>query len=62
LSLASKRKWELEQKTTKDDLRQGMKAQRAAAGAQARMPVLIKVRPFRPKHRAPATVRYGHRI
>jgi hypothetical protein len=51
----------LEKKTTEDDLHQGMEAQRATAGAQARMPVLIKVRPFNPKLCAPATVRYGRR-
>ena len=57
LSRAAKRQREVTQKTTGDDLRQGMEAQRATAGAQARMPVLVKVRPFRPKLRAPATVR-----
>jgi hypothetical protein len=41
-----------------DDLRQIREAQRAAAGAQERMPVKIRVPPFRPKLRAPATVRY----
>jgi hypothetical protein len=61
LSPAAKRQRELEQKTMEDDLCQGMEVQRAAAGAQARMPVLIKARPFRPKLRAPATVWYGRR-
>jgi hypothetical protein len=45
---------------TEDDLRQVSKVQRAAAGAQERMPVLMKVWPFRPKLRALSAVRYGH--
>jgi hypothetical protein len=32
-------------------------AQRAAAGAQAKMPVKIRVRPLRPKLCVPVTVR-----
>jgi hypothetical protein len=62
LSPAAKRQLELGQKATEDDLRQGLAAQRATAGAQSMMPVLIKVRPFRPKLHALATVRYGRRI
>jgi hypothetical protein len=38
-----------------------LEAQRAAAGAQARMPVPIKAQTFRPKLSAPVTVRYGHK-
>lgn len=41
----AKRQRELEQKTTEDDLCQVREVQRAAASAQARMPVLVKVRP-----------------
>jgi hypothetical protein len=52
LSLAAKRQQELEQMTTEDDLRQVRELQRVAAGVQARMPVLVKVRPYRPKPRA----------
>jgi hypothetical protein len=62
LSPAAKRQLELGQKATEDDLRQGLAAQRATACAQSMMPVLIKVRPFRPKLHALATVRYGRRI
>jgi hypothetical protein len=59
LSLASKGHWELEQKMTEDDLHQGMEAQRAAASVQTKMPVLRKVRRFRPKFRIPPAARYG---
>jgi hypothetical protein len=59
LSPAAKRQRELEQKTMEGDLHQGMEAQRAAASAQARMPMLMKVQPLRPKLRAPAALRYG---
>jgi hypothetical protein len=62
LSPAAKRQRELEQKTTEDYLHQGLEVQQAAAGVQARVPVLIKVRTFRLKLRAPAAVRYGCRI
>jgi hypothetical protein len=53
LSPAAKRQWELEQKTMEDDLRQGLEAQRAAAGAHARMLVLIKgqLLDLKPVHR-----------
>jgi hypothetical protein len=62
MSPTAKRQRELGQKAIEDDLRQWLEAQRASAGAQARMLVLIKARPFRPELRAPATVRYGRRI
>jgi hypothetical protein len=62
LSPATKRQRELGQKAMEDDLRQGLEAQRATTGAHARMPVRVKARPFRPKLRAPAAVRYGCRI
>jgi hypothetical protein len=61
LSPSAKRQQELRQKTTEDDLRQGLEAQRDATAAQERMPVLIKARTFGPKLHAPATVRYGHK-
>jgi hypothetical protein len=47
LSPAAKRQWELEQKMSEDDLHQMREAQWATVGAQARMPVLVKVLPFR---------------
>jgi hypothetical protein len=60
LSPAAKRQQQMEQKTTEDDPRQGLEAQRAAAtAAQARMPMLVKARTFRPKLRVPTTARYG---
>jgi hypothetical protein len=62
LSPTAKRQRELGQKATEDDRRQGLEAQRAATGVEARMPVLMKARPFRPKLCASATVRYGRRI
>jgi hypothetical protein len=57
LSPATKRQWELQQKTTEDDLRQGLEAQRATAAALAKMLVLIKARTFRPKPRVLTTAR-----
>lgn len=47
MSPAAKRQWELEQKMSEDDLHQMREAQWATVGAQARMPVLVKVLPFR---------------
>jgi hypothetical protein len=57
LSPAAKRQRELEQKTTEDDLGQGLEAQRAVAAAQVRIPLLIKARTFRPKLHVLTTVR-----
>jgi hypothetical protein len=57
LSHTAKRQRELQQKTTEDDLCQGLEAQRAAATAQAKIPVLIKAQTFRPKPRVPTTTR-----
>jgi hypothetical protein len=62
LSPTAKRQRELGQKATGDDLRQGLEAQRTTTGAHARMLVLVKARPFRPKLHAPTTMRYGCRI
>jgi hypothetical protein len=56
-SPAAKRQRELVQKTTEDALRQGLEVQRAAAAAQAKMPVLNKPQFFRLKPRAPAVTR-----
>jgi hypothetical protein len=56
-SLAAKRQQEPVQKTSKDALRRGLEAQRTAAAAQARMPVMIKHRVFWPKTRLPAVTR-----
>jgi hypothetical protein len=57
LSPAAKRQQELEQKVMEEDLHRMREAQRASAGAQAKMHVKIGVQPLRPKLRAPATVR-----
>jgi hypothetical protein len=57
LSLATKRQRELVQKMTEDALRQELEAQRAAAAAKAKMPVLNRSRFFRPKPRVPAVTR-----
>jgi hypothetical protein len=54
LSPAAKRQRELQLKTTEDDLRQGLEAQRDAA-AQAK--IQIKARTFRPKPHVPTTER-----
>jgi hypothetical protein len=57
LSPAAKRQWELAQKTTEDALRQGLEMQRAAAAMQVKMPVLIRLQPFRLKPRVPTMTR-----
>jgi hypothetical protein len=49
----------VEQHVNHEDLRRMREAQRATTGAQAKMLVKIRVRPFRPKLSALATVRYG---
>jgi hypothetical protein len=59
LSPTAKRQWEFEQKTTKDDLRQGLEAQRVSAAAQARMLVSIKAQTIRLTLRALTSVRQG---
>jgi hypothetical protein len=56
-SPAAKRQRELVEKMSKDALRRGLEAQRAAATAQARMPAAIRPRLFRPKPRVPVTAR-----
>jgi hypothetical protein len=56
-SPAAKRQRELVEKMSKDALRRGLEAQRAAAATQARMHAGIKPRPFRPKLRIPISAR-----
>jgi hypothetical protein len=56
-SLAAKRQRELVQKTSEDDLRRGLDAQRTAAAAQARMPASIKPRVFWLKTQLPTVMR-----
>jgi hypothetical protein len=58
-SPTGKRQRELEQQVNEEDLRQMREAQRATAGAHAKMPVKIQVRPLRPKLRPPDTMRSG---
>jgi hypothetical protein len=57
-SPAAKRQRELVQKTWEEALRRGLEAQRSAAAAQAKIPVVIKPRVFWPKTRLPAVPRY----
>jgi hypothetical protein len=57
LSPTAKRQRELVKKTTEDDLRQGMEAQRATTAALAKMPVLNRPRFFRPKPHVLAVTR-----
>jgi hypothetical protein len=52
-SSAAKRPRELVQKTSEDALRCGLEAQCTTAAAQARMPVTIRPRVFRPKTQIP---------
>jgi hypothetical protein len=54
---AAKRQRELVQKSSEDDLRRGLEAQRSAAAAQARIPVTIKPWVFWPNTRLPAATR-----
>jgi hypothetical protein len=56
-SPATKRQWELVQKTSEDALRRGLEAQRTTVVAQARMPATIKPRVFWPKAQLPAVMR-----
>jgi hypothetical protein len=56
-SSAAKRQQELVQKTSKDALRRGLEAQRAATMAQARMPAMINPRIFWPKAQIPTVTR-----
>jgi hypothetical protein len=56
-SLAAKRHRELVEKTLEDALRRGLGAQRTAAATQAKMPVVLKPRPFRPMLRIPVSSR-----
>jgi hypothetical protein len=57
LSPAAKRQRELAQKTTEDALRQGLEAQRAVTTTQAKVPILNRLRIFRPKPRVPTITR-----
>jgi hypothetical protein len=56
-SPAAKRQQELVEKTSEDALRRGLEAQRTAAATQAKMPAVLKPRPFRPKLRIPISSR-----
>jgi hypothetical protein len=59
-SPAAKRQWELVQKkTSEEDLRRGLEAQRSVAAAHAKIPAAIKPRVFWSKTRLPAAPRYG---
>jgi hypothetical protein len=56
-SPAAKRQRELVEKTSEGALRRGLEAQRTAAATQAKMPVVLNPRPFRPKLRIPISLR-----
>jgi hypothetical protein len=54
---ATRRQREMERQVTEEDLYHIREGQVVAASAQAKMPVKIRVRPLRPKLRAPVVVR-----
>jgi hypothetical protein len=56
-STAAKRQWELVEKTSADALHRGLKVQRTAAAAQAKMPAAIRPKFFKLKPRVPAVTR-----